>query len=221
MIHGNKFIVFEGADGSGKSTQTRLLKEALERKGYSVKILDFPRYEESHFGALVKRMLRGEFGRFERVHPYLAALPYMIDQALMGPQIKTWLSQGVFVLSDRYFTANFGHQLAKLPRGAAREEMRQWLIEAGYGELGIVKQDLVLMCDVPPEIAQNLMQSRSEKKGAMDAAEKNKKHQLESYREFIAMTKFYPDWIRVECVRGRKLLSSQEIHQAVLTILGI
>lgn len=215
----NKFIVFEGADGSGKSTQTLLLKEYLEKKGYRVQMLDFPRYDESHFGYLVRRLLNGEFGKFEKISPYLAVLPYMIDQALMGSQINAWLSQGFFVLSDRYFTSNFGHQLAKLKTKKERDDMRQWLFDAGYGELGIKKQDLVLVCDVPPEVSKKLMKGRKTKK--MDAAERNKRHQQESYKEFIEMTKRYPDWIRVECVRGGKLLSPLEIHQSILTILGV
>lgn len=214
-----RFIVFEGADGSGKSTQTKLLKEYLEKKGHKVKMLDFPRYEESHFGFLVRRLLRGEFGKFERVHPYLAVLPYMIDEVLMAPQLKAWLSQGLFILSDRYFTSNFGHQLAKLKTEKERDEMRLWLINAGYGELGILKQDLVLMCDVPPAFSKTLLRERKTK--TIDMAEKNKRHQLESYREFIKMTELYPDWIRVECARDGKLLSPEEIHQSVLIITGL
>ena len=214
-----KFIVFEGADGSGKSTQVELLHHALDKKGYKVQYLDFPRYEESHFGALVRKLLDGEFGQFEKVHPYLAVLPYMIDQALMAEEIKTWRSQGFFVLANRYFTSNFGHQLAKLKTQKERDQMRQWLFDAGYGELGIAKQDLVLVCDVPPSASEKLMKGRKTKK--MDAAEKNKKHQLESYKEFIKMTQLYPDWIRVECVRGGKLLSPLQIHQQILNILGL
>jgi dTMP kinase len=217
----SKFIVFEGADGSGKSTQAGLLHDYLKSKGYKVKLLDFPRYSESHFGALVRRLIDGEFGKFETVHPYLAVLPYMIDQALMASQIKAWLSEGVFVFSDRYFTSNFGHQLAKLKTQKEKEEMRLWLFEAGYKELGIVKQDLVIMCDVPPIISQTLMKSRSSKKGAMDAAERNKKHQLESYKNFIEMTKRYPDWIRVECVKGTKILPPGQIHEHIRIILGL
>jgi len=213
-----KFIVLEGADGSGKSTQVVLLKEALERKGYKVKLLDFPRYEESLFGALVKRYLHGEFGSFEKVSPYFAVLPYMIDQALMGPQINAWLSQGFFVLSDRYFTSNFGHQVAKLPEGPKRDQFRQWLFDAGYGELGIVKQNLVLVCDVPPVVSGKLMKGRTDK---VDLADKNKKHQRESYKEFINMTEHYPDWLRVACTRGENMLSPSQIHEQILIMLGI
>lgn len=215
----NKFIVFEGADGSGKSTQTKLLKEYLEKKGHKVKMLDFPRYEESRFGALVRRLLRGEFGKFERVHPYLAVLPYMIDQALMSGQIKAWLSKGFFVMSDRYFTSNFGHQLAKLKTSQERDEMSSWLFDAGYGELGIVKQDIVLVCDVSPNISKTLIEERKSK--IIDAAEKNRRHQIESHKGFIKMTERYPDWIRVKCVEHNELLSPQTIHERIITILGL
>lgn len=213
-----KFIVFEGADGSGKSTQTLLLRDALEKRGHKVILLDFPRYEESHFGALVKRFLHGELGSFEKTSPYFTVLPYMIDQALMGPKIKEWIAQGVYVLSDRYFTSNFGHQVAKFPDGPKRDEFRKWLVDAGYGELGIVKQDLVLMCDVPPRVSHTLMQGRTDK---IDIADKNKKHQRDSYKEFIRMTRLFPDWLRVACTRGDTMLTPSQIHEQILTMLGV
>lgn len=218
MQQRGKFIVLEGADGSGKSTQTLLLRDALEKAGHKVILLDFPRYEESYFGALVKRFLKGELGSFEKTSPYFTVLPYMIDQALMGPKIKEWLDQGLYVLSDRYFTSNFGHQVSKFPNGPKRDEMRKWLFDAGYGELGIVKQDLVLVCDVPPKVSATLMEGRSHK---VDIADKNKKHQRESYKEFIHMTEAYPDWIRVQCTQGNKMLSPSQIHEQIIMILGI
>ncbi len=210
-------MVLEGIDGSGKTTQFLLLQKRLEEKGIKYNAFDFPRYQDSSFGALIGRMLSGEFGTIDKLNPYLAVLPYMIDQAHAAKQIKDDLARGFFVLSNRYFTSNFGHQAGKL-HGRARKEFCDWLINAGYKEMGIVKEDVVLFFDTPPKTTKELLTFR---KGEKDVAEKDRIHQTRSYEAFLETLGLFTHWIRVECVREQKILSEEEIHANVLTILGI
>lgn len=218
MLRKGKFIVLEGIDGAGKSTQFVLLQQAIEEQGYAVKTLDFPRYQDSLFGGLVRRMLEGEFGSPDRISPYLGVLPYMVDQVLMAPAIKEWLAKGCMVVSNRYFTSNFGHQVGKLPV-AKHQAFRQWLEKAGYGELGIVKEDVVLFFDVKPTVSKRLVRARTTR--SRDEAEKSAAHQKRSYEAFLEAIEYFPHWIRVECVQDGKILTQEVIHQNVRTILGI
>ena len=56
-----KLIVIEGTDGSGKSTQFRMLSEHLERDGRAFKHIVFPRYDQES-SALIRMYLGGQFG---------------------------------------------------------------------------------------------------------------------------------------------------------------
>ena len=66
-----KLIVFEGTDGSGKATQSRMLFERLQREGIDCRRLDFPRYGEKS-AALVELYLgvRLASGRCERLRGF-------------------------------------------------------------------------------------------------------------------------------------------------------
>ena len=113
-----KLIVIDGLDGSGKATQTELLKQYLEKeKQYKVYKISFPDYE-SDSSAPVKMYLSGELGSDpETLNPYMCSAFYAVDRAIQYVKnIKAMMSEGdnVIVLADRYLSANIIHQGAKL-----------------------------------------------------------------------------------------------------------
>ena len=75
------FIVLEGLDGAGKSTQDRMLRQLLSERGVESEYVHFPRFDAPVYGELIARFLRGEFGGVNEVDPYLVALLFAGDRA--------------------------------------------------------------------------------------------------------------------------------------------
>lgn len=145
------FIVIEGLDGAGKSTQVALMRRFFEeRYAKEVEYLHFPRFDAPVYGDLVARFLRGELGALETVNPYLVALIYAGDRQEAAPMIREWLAAGKVVIVDRYVYSNIAYQCAKMENDPAqRDELKRWILELEYGHNAIPRPDLSLFLDVP------------------------------------------------------------------------
>lgn len=143
------FIVLEGVDGAGKSTQIALLEEYFKRQGKECVRLHFPRFEAPIYGDMIARFLRGEFGSVEQVNPYLVALLYAGDRADAAAMIRGWLTEGKVVIVDRYVYSNIGYQCAKVADPEARKALKEWILTTEYEQFAIPQPDLSLFLDVP------------------------------------------------------------------------
>lgn len=143
------FIVLEGVDGSGKSTQIANLRKMFAQKGVESEYLHFPRFDAPYYGDLIARFLRGELGGIEQVDPYIVALLYAGDRKDAAVMIRKWLSEGKVVICDRYVYSNVGYQCAKLNSDFEREKLREWILGLEYEYNAIPKPDVSLFLDVP------------------------------------------------------------------------
>lgn len=218
-IEKGKFIVIEGIDGVGKGTQAELLFNKLKQAGKDVIMCDFPNYDDGFWGKQVGRMLTGEFGPLFDINPYLAVLPYMLDEKEGSKTIiEPAINSGKIIVSNRYFTSNV-HQIAKQPVDK-REAYASWLWEAGYKQMELAMPDLVMVLLVDPNICkQNIVKKaqRNYAKGkAMDEAEENFYHQMEAAKEYKKMAHKEPNrWILIDCCKDDQLLSMDEISQII------
>ncbi len=127
------------------------MQEMLERRGARYEYIHFPRFGAPVYGDMIARFLRGEFGELDAVDPYIVALLFAGDRADAGPMIDVWLSEGKFVILDRYVNSNIAFQCAKCGGEARRQELKRWILDTEFVQFGIPRPDMSLFLDVPFE----------------------------------------------------------------------
>ncbi|MEG1635527.1 MAG: dTMP kinase [Rikenellaceae bacterium] len=143
------FLVIEGLDGAGKSTQVKLLRNYLKEKGIETEYIHFPRFDAPFYGELVARYLRGDFGGLDDVDPYIVAVLYAGDRSDASKNIERWLDEGKYVIVDRYVYSNIAYQCAKIEDSMQREKLRRWIFDLEYGNNKIIRPTLSIFLDVP------------------------------------------------------------------------
>jgi dTMP kinase len=132
------FIVFEGIDGCGKSTQAKMLAEWLEGKGIPTLLTAEP--TRTKLGGLIREILSGR----EDMDPNALALMFTADRyEHLATEILPALSDGKAVICERYYYSTIAYQ-------AAQGVDRVWLFELNKYALN---PDLVIFVDVKPKQA--------------------------------------------------------------------
>ena len=212
-----RFIVIDGTDGSGKATQTGLLVEELKLSGYSVEMTDFPQYGTKSAG-LIEEYLNGKYGQ---VGPEAASIFYAIDRFDASFKIRNWLNEGKVVISNRYVTANAGHQGGKIADDVDRLKFFRWLDNLEYNIFGIPKPDLNIILHVPAAVAQKLVDFKTADQRQYvsgkkrDLHEADLKHLQNAEKVYKEIAKLFPNTKLVECVHTGTLLSPAEVHNKV------
>lgn len=143
MAKKNLFIVLEGIDGSGKSTQTKLLKEKLAKAGHKLYTTFEP--TDSPIGSLIRNIFNRRVVTDNRA---IAAL-FVADRLdhLLNPVngIIKKLEEGYTVICDRYYFSSYAYQ--------SEEVSLNWLIEANSISQNLLKPDVNIYIDIDPEIS--------------------------------------------------------------------
>ena len=201
-----KFIVFEGIDGSGKSTHAVLLKERLEREGHRVFLTREPTDGEA--GVLLRRLLTGKADLPEQA---IAGL-FMTDRLDHILNAKTGilrhLEKGEIVLCDRYYFSSFAYNGAYAPM--------EWVIELNRLAMDTLRPDLTVFMDIRPET----FLSRIEDRGTTERYEKVEVLQKVRENYFKAFSLLPEEKVRV-VDNGRALdVAAEEVYLAVKEAIG-
>lgn len=212
--------MFEGTDGSGKSTQFQRLCLRLEEETRSFHRLVFPQYEEES-SALIRMYLKGEFGQQPSdVNPYAASAFYAVDR--YAAYKKSWgedYRNGKLILADRYTTSNAVHQASKL-QGRERKAYVDWLFDFEYVKMELPKPDLVLYLDLPVEKSLELLQKRQEVAGgARDIHEADNAYLSACREAALEAAKGYGWKVLFLLNEQGELRSVESIHQEIWQVI--
>lgn len=210
-----KLIVLEGIDGSGKSTQFKLLTERLEKEGVLFRKAVFPRYGESS-SALLRSYLSGEFGkRPSDVNAYAASTFFFVDRfASFKTDWGNFYDSGGTVICDRYTTSNAIHQGAKLPKSELNGFL-DWLYDFEFRLMELPKPNLVLYMDIDLETCLRQMKSRREQTSAADDIHEANTDYLKACIETGAAAAEHLKWHKIRCLENGRIRTPVEIHEDI------
>ena len=210
-----KLIVIEGTDGSGKSTQFRLMSERLENDGVAFKHIVFPRYDQES-SALIRMYLGGQFGtKPSDVNSYTASAFFAVDRfASYKMDWGQWYENGGVVLSDRYTTSNAVHQASKEPEDP-QEQLLHWLDDFEYDKLGLPRPDLTIYLDVPTDFTEKMMRKREQDTNTSADIHEQDTNYLATCRKTGRAAANYYGWTVIQCVRDGQMRSIEDIHEEI------
>jgi len=145
------FVTFEGIDGSGKTTVSRLVAEILRRRGETVFLTGEP--TKTWFGDVVRRAIDDDVG------PVAESFLFLADRAVHIREIEAHLAKGEIVVCDRYADSTFAYQGARLA-GVLRDPIHK-LQAASSGWL--LLPDLTILLRIPPDLGMKRIEGRPNK----------------------------------------------------------
>jgi len=210
-----KIIVFEGVDGSGKSTQYRRLCDKLRAADEEFRNLVFPQYSEPS-SALIRMYLGGEFGRNPGdVNAYAASSFFAVDRyASYKKDWEQYYQAGGLIITDRYSTSNAVHQASKLPK-EQRVAFLQWLFDYEYGKLGLPEPDLVLFFDVDLSVSLSHLRHREADTNTHADIHEQDSGYLAASIDTARQAAEYCGWKRIDCGTASEPKSIEEIGKLV------
>lgn len=148
-----KFIVFEGIDGAGKTTQIALLCRALEERGITCMTTLEP--TELPSGKLLRRALSGETPKTALEMAEMFATDRKIHNTHPTEGIAVTLEKGITVISDRYYYSSLAYQGAALGY--------ETVAKLNLDNPDIRRPDLCIFLDLIPEQSLARIGNRGEK----------------------------------------------------------
>ena len=196
------FIVFEGLDGSGKTTQIKLLKEKFKSSG--LKVTDTHEPTDGPVGMMIRNVMRR---RIQMDQPTLAAL-FLADRLdhINNPMdgMKTRLEQGFNIICSRYYFSNYAFQSEFVPV--------DWLAECNSLCKNYLKPDLIFYLDVDPAVCNERINTGRVNVEIYENLEKL----VKTHTQFLKAFEQYGKDENIHIIRGKK--SIEDTHRDIWNI---
>ena len=191
MATKGKIIVIEGTDKAGKTTQSRMLADALKFSGKVCVIIDFPDYT-TPIGMEIKAFLDGR-----RDYPTeVKHLLFSANRWEKKREIESMVENGTIVVMNRYTQSN-------LIYGAANGMDTSWLISL---DKNLPKEDLVIVILVNPSISTKRAETQ-------DRFESDPQLAAKAYKNYLKFAKQF----RWKVIDGSK--NKEQVHQEMMKII--
>lgn len=198
----NLFIAFEGIDGSGKSTQVKLLSDSLKKAGQKVYSTFEP--TDSPIGSVIRNIFKH---RMEADHRVIAGLfvADRLDHLLNKTNgILKKLEEGYTVITDRYYFSSYAYHGVHMPL--------DWVIEANSLSADLLSPDLNIYIDISPDISmKRLINGRSSIE--LYETKENLRNVRDKYLEAFEQLKFNENIFFTDGNRSAELIASDIWNQ--------
>lgn len=186
-----KVIVLEGTDKAGKTTQSRMVQEALKALGKICVVIDFPDYT-TPIGMEIRAFLDGR-----RDYPAEAKhLLFSANRWEKKKEIESMVENGTIVIMNRYWQSN-------LVYGVSNGMDAVWLQRL---DKGLPKEDVVIVLLVNPATSRKRVE-------VPDAFETDEKLSIAAYKNYIKYAKAFK-WKVIDGSR-----SKEQVHQEILKLV--
>lgn len=207
--------VIEGADGSGKATQAKLLAERLNKSRTLGENLahywPFPTYEDEVWGKLIKEYLTNAAQKAMDVDPYYAALLYAADRGKAAMKLRPLLEKGHWIICDRYIQSNMAFQGAKIENIKDRDNFVNWLEQKEYEYFNVPQANGVIYLNLPIEVSQARIAKRLAEAQAKGMALGHKVKDKDIHEQDVEYMKSVMDeYLRLAKIKGWHVINGLE-----------
>ena len=201
------FIVIDWIDWSWKKTQVELLASKLKKNWNTIKILDYPRYNNKSAFA-VEKYLKWKY--WNNISAKQASIFYAIDR--FDDSFDYNINKYDYIISNRYVSSSMIHQWWKIKDWKERREFIIWLKNLEYDIFWITKPDKTIFLNISLQTSLDLMKSRWKN---LDLHESDINH-MKSARDMALQLVKEENWIKIDCEKNGKLLLKDTINNMIL-----
>jgi len=145
-----QFVTFEGIDGSGKSTVSKLVYDKLKSDGFDVVLTFEP--TDSTIGKYVQKCIK------TAGDPFVTSFTFIADRIQHCKKIEQWIDDGNIVICDRYTESTYAYQGAQLENEI--KNPIKWLQEVSKGHILVPERTFLFV--IPPKDSLARIQNRDE-----------------------------------------------------------